>query len=503
MLADAERLLNRGDTPAAKDLYGKARAQYRRQGNAAGEAAAVFGLGKLEHVNGQSDPARVAFSEALTLFRQANDAANQARVLVALGDLEKDTFHGVKAAEHYRAARTLWAAASDPKSDAHVLLNLDGTPSMPAGEQRARAVLEQADKIFHNIDDDAGEADTAFLLGMLEWNLGRVMQARPNFHWARDQYAALSLTTKELDALVQIAMADIDLGYNIDARDHIASADGLAAGDAVAAARVALVRGDLERMQGKLDLAREQYVRAATGFAGTPAEAEARLKLGQVQAALGDTAGARAALDAAVARFRAQGAARGEAAASLGLGTLSADKAHMTAAAEKSREAKDPGGEGRAQLALGALALQQNDAAAANGAFTAAGERFAVAKSPFGQVLAALGRGDAARAAANSTAAIAAYREATTLRQSITEPLGEASRALGLAPVDSLVYVAMGEEMGDETPPDPAIVKAAVATRAANAAAYPAFSPEGRTLLAETEMRLAAAAEFVRGGGAR
>ena len=31
MLVEAERLLNRGDTPAAKDVYGKARAQAKRQ----------------------------------------------------------------------------------------------------------------------------------------------------------------------------------------------------------------------------------------------------------------------------------------------------------------------------------------------------------------------------------------------------------------------------------------------------------------------------------------
>src|SRR5262249_596450 len=161
---------------------------------------------------------------------------------------------------------------------------------------------EQAEKIFHNIDDDEGEADAAYLLGQLEWTLGDALRARPNFQWARDQYAALQRVTKEFDALLYMSAADIELGYNIDARAHLAQADGLARGDAASQAHVALVRGDLERMQGKLELARQQYVRAS--MAGLPPESEARLKLGQVQATLGDMAGARASLDAALAQFR-------------------------------------------------------------------------------------------------------------------------------------------------------------------------------------------------------
>ena len=138
LLAEAERLLNRGDTPAAKSTYIRAREQAKRQNSVAAEAAVAFGLGRLEHSNGQSDAARAAFNEALALYRQMNDAVAEVRVLVAFGDLEKDTFRGAQAKQYYRAAREQWAVVPEPKNDPHVVLNMDRAPLMLAGEARAR-----------------------------------------------------------------------------------------------------------------------------------------------------------------------------------------------------------------------------------------------------------------------------------------------------------------------------------------------------------------------------
>ena len=94
--------------------------------------------------------------------------------------------------------------------------------------------------------------------------------------------------------------------------------------------------------------------------------------------------------------------------------------------------------------------------------------------------------------------AAAAYRRAAELRAGLASPVAEASRLLGLPPVGQVQYIALGEETYDENPPDPAIVRAAQATRAANLAAFPEANAEARTLLKDTDERLAAVAEFAR-----
>lgn len=506
MLVEAERLLNRGKTPAAKDAYGKARAQAKRQNNLLGEAAAAFGLGRLEHFNGQSAAARTAFTEALALYGQANDAGGQARVQVAFGDLEKDTFWGAQAAEHYRAAREQWAELPEPKTDPHVVLNMDRAPTMPVGEARARAVLDQADKIFHNIGDVEAQGDVAMLFGALEWNLGKPGAASAAFQSARMLYAQAGLASKEADAALNTARFEILQGYNIAAAESLAAAAQLWQGDAIGMARIAAAQGQLERLQGRTSAAKAALAKAAPAltaadFAGA---LDVQVQLAAVQRAEGDAAAARATLEAALAQQRRRTDAMGEATARLELGVLlqlmgeaNAAKPHLTAAVDVLR-GKSALAEARGALALAEIAGVQNDRTVATTMFQRAGDLFADAGAPFGLVLTALSRGDAARAAGVTADAVAAYRQAAEVRAGLGSPLVEASRLLGLPPVGQVHYIAVGEETYDENPPDPAIVRAAQATRAANLAAFPEANAEARTLLKDTDARLAAVAEFAR-----
>lgn len=506
LLAEAERLLNRGDTPAAKSTYIRAREQAKRQNSVAAEAAVAFGLGRLEHSNGQSDAARAAFNEALALYRQVNDAVAEVRVLVAFGDLEKDTFRGAQAKRYYGAAREQWAVVPEPKSDPHVVLNMDRAPLMLAGEARARAVLDQAAKIFHNIGDAESEGDVAMLTGALELNLGLVGPASAAFQAARLHYSDAAIPAKEADAALNVALTDIQQGYNIAAADNLRASTELWAGDALGGARVLAARGDLERLQGRVAEARSAYAGAvpALAAAGHSAAAEYATKLAVVQRALRDADSAVSTLQGAVelaARTnpRADGPARLELGLLLAVqGNLSAAKPHLTAAAEALRRERNTAGEARALLGLGAVAALQNDTAVAIANLDGAAERFASSHLPLGAVQASLAKGDAYRGAGNTGAAAAAYREALTLRRGIEAAVAEASRLLGLPAVGQVQYVALGEETHDENPPDPAIVKAAQATRAANLAAFPEANWEGRELLKEIDARLAAVAEFAR-----
>ena len=503
-LAEAQRLFNIGNTAAARDLYLRVRAQYRAQSDVPGEAAAAFGIGTLEHQNGQSDAARAAYGDSLRLFEQVRDAANQARVLVALGDLERDTFHPRPAAQRYRAAREIWATVPEPKRDTHVMLNLDQASLMPAGEARARAVLEQADKIFDNLGDDEGRGDIAMLLGQLAWNLDSVAAAHTGFETARGLFERSGARAKQIEATLRVATTETYRGYNVGAKETLYVAEGLIGNDALGQARVRWRRGDIERMQGVLPAARSEYEGALAALAPAqhPEAAEVRLKLGQVAAALGDVEAARREADAALQLYRQRRDVHGEAAAALAVGRLAARAGDVpTAAAQlataqtKFREARDALGEARATLAL---AETPAPAAAAHAATAA--DQFAKLRMPLGQVLAALADGDAARTTGDRDGAANSYRRAANLMSSVTNPVVEAGRLLGLPAVARLLLEVPGEfpvDVGD--PVDPAIVRYARLTRAANIAAYPNALSENQALATEIQARLSAATAFVRG----
>jgi tetratricopeptide (TPR) repeat protein len=507
-LAEAQRLFNTGNTAAARALYVRLRTQFRAQNDLVGEAAAAFGLATLEHQHGQSDAARTAYAEAIRLFEQRGDLANQARVLVSLGDLEKDTFHPREAGQHYRAGMAIWARAPDPKSDTHTLLSVDRTPLMPAGEIRARAVLEQADKIFHNIDDPEGRGDIAMLVGQLSWNLDSIAAAHTGFETARGHYERAGAAAKQIEATLRVATTETLRGYNIAAKEALYVAESMVGADPVGQARVRWRRGDIERLQGALPTARSEYEAALTALAAVQhAEtAEVRLKLGQIAAALGDAAAGRREAEAAVQLYRQRRDARGEAEASLTAGRLAAAgdapaaTAHLAAAQAKFREARDPLGEARTALALAEAGARAGTPDAGQNA-TKAAEQFVKLRLPLGQVLATLTDGDVSRAAGDRDGAANAYRRAANLMTTVSDPIGEAGRVLNLPAVSRLFLEVEGEfpaDVGD--PVDPAVVRYARVTRAANMAAYPDFLAENKALASATQARLAAGTAFVRGG---
>ena len=502
LMAQAEQLYNRGDAVGAAAAYDKAQTAYRKAGDVRGEAGVAYGLGRMNHGSGQSDKARADYGRAVGLYQQAGDLAGQARVLVAMADLEKDTFHGPLAAKYYRQARETWARAPDPKSDTHPILNIDRAPEMPAGEDKARALLAQATKTFGNIGDREGEGDVAMLVAALEAKLGNEKPSHAAYQSARNLYSMAGQPAKEAMAQLAFAAGDIRFGYNVSAAEDLADAQSLLAGDPVGLARVSAVRGDLERLQGRLAEARQAYDTALPILttAKHPDEPLVRLHLGQVQALLGDATAAQKSVEVALSRFRELGAVAGESAAQLQLGLLALaagaiDRAGpaLAVAAERAHAAGDSLGEARALLASAEVAAKQSNTAATATALASSAERFAAAKTPFGSVLVNLARGDAARATNDAAGAVAAYRQASAALTQIEEPLAEASRVLGQPAVGRLWLLIEAEERVDGAVPDPEVVRAAKAADAANVAAYAGFNPDGRALLAATQARLTAA----------
>ena len=515
LVADAEGQLNRGDTAGARDTYAAARSLYVDANDVLGEAGVAFGLGRLEHVTGQSDAARANYADALSLYREGGGALGHARVLGALGDLEKDTFNWDAAKQHYRDARTAWDAAPEPKNDSHVLLGLEEVPAMAKGEAKARADLEQAQKLYEKVDDTVGLGDVAVLLGNLETNLGDFDAARLGYANARVIYQVAAAPYKEADANLRLGLAEIQSGNNVDGYRALASAafvfDGM--GDEAGLARVRVATGDLERLQGRLDVARDDYSGALeTQLLAGRHEANALTKLGEVEARLGDAEAAGSALAAAAGKYGALGLGTGEARASLALGYLALADERVAPAQEYLARAQtlfdaagDPLGAGRAQMGLGSVAEAGQQVAVARQAYRAAAALFASAGAPIGRVLAQLALGDLERKMNAGAAAVAAYSAASSMFQSLRAPLTGANRYLGLPAVQGIGVRFLFDENIDYTPagvidePDERFADREL-LEAENLAAFPDHNREGRALIAGLEARLGAALAYVAAG---
>lgn len=505
LMAQAEQKLNRGDSVAASQLYEEARKVFQQQSDRLGEARAVFGLGRMEHYTGQSDNARTRYADSLELLSDEANILWQARVLAAMGDLEKDTFNWAEAASFYRRAREVWDSAPGPKSDPHVMLNLSAAPAMPAGEEAAWAALEQAELIFHNASDHFGLGEVRMLSGMLQKNLELPLPARTNFVDAAAKFRISEDSRHEAEALMEIASIDVSRGFNVAAEESLSTAASLLDGQGGHNdIRIELLRGDLERLQGRLEIAHRHYSAAAERNGGSVIAADALLRIGEVLIALDDTSAASASISQSIAIYRDLNLSGPSSHAALSLATLAssagkhgAAESHLLLAREGFRQGDDALGEGRALLQLADLAFAQGNFSASLEFCSDAAERFEYGAVPFGQVLTHLTRGDVERAAGGSGAN--AYRTAISVAATMDHPVAEANRLLFLPPVNT-IRAAPSEAVEDygegDGPPGQDVVPELAPIEAANLAVFPNHNLEARALWAATEARLSAVTEI-------
>lgn len=501
LIAMAEAQLNRGDTRAAAQSYAEALAIYRDRENVAGQASVAFGLGRMEHFTGQSDGARAKYSQALDLYRQGEDALGQARVLVAMGDLEKDTFQWDEAAGFYRRARDVWATAPDPKSDSHVLLSMATAPDMPAGERQAWSALEQAELIYETIGDRQGLGDVRMLAGALSWNLGNLPVARQHFAEALALFRDSGLSL-QANATLEVARSDLHLGFNLNSAELVGEALDLfsQANDPAGLARARALKGDIERLQGRLDAARNEYAAAvaALGSLSHRDQPGTLLKLAQMEMGLGNPEAASAALESAIKLYRDISDPNGEASATLDLGAIHAQEGDADAATlilsaiNLFESVGDALGQAHGHLHLAGLG-GTDDPESARAEFAKASNLFERAESPFGQMLAELGVASLEQHMGIRPEAQAHHGRAAALFAGMEDPLAEANRYLGLPPVSTL-FAARG--LSDIQYNDgiavagPLAIAEAAANERANLERFPDHNLEGRALLAATEARL-------------
>ena len=501
LIDEGRQLLNRGGNRAAVEVLNQALELFRAGDDLAGQANAHLGLGRAEHYTGQAAAARDHYARAVALYREAGSLADQARALMAMGDLEMDTFQWEAAADFFREGRRVWASTPEPKLDSHVLLKMESVAAMPEGEDAAWAVLDQAALIFENIGDAEGLGDVFVHRGDLQNQLGDVHAALSEYIMASIQYRAAGNPAREALASVRAAEFEVLEGHNAEAAMRLDRAYTIFAllADPVGQAMADTVRGNLARLLGDFSSARGFYRAAASlfGDANLPGHAKALLKLGQIEAQMGNAPAAQAALEAALEIHADGGDPGGESATHLFLGRLAAAagdlaiaRQNFLAAAELAGQAGETLGQARAHLELAALSTLKGDRVAARRDYDRAQERFATARVPMGAVLVDIGRADLAQEV--SADAAAAYRGAEAALAALDDPVAEANRFLGLPPVSRIFLVdELDEELGGDDP-DLGAAARLTAAREANLAAYPDHNLEGRQLVADTLARIAA-----------
>lgn len=501
LVTQAEQVLDRGDAENAARFFEEARTLYHRLGNVRGEADAVFGLGRMEHMTGQSDGARAGYEEALTLYRRAADIHAEARVLAARGDLEKDTFNWNDAAKFYREARELWVRAPEPKSTKHVVLLISEMQGTPGNDLESRALLQQAAAIFEAIGDTEARGDVEALTAALNWSVGLAGAAYIGYGIAEELYGRVGAGAKSAESALALARACIHLGYNVAAGEALTRSTSFFArnNNTVGTARADLVRGDIERLQGRLELALAAYASAAATLPrDSRAEiADALLSLGQIEWFLGVSNGAGGSFEKSADLYRAAGQVAGEAASRLELGTVAmfsgdlvAAKDMLDGALDLYRAAGDDQGEARALLARGDLYFTDGRYDPARAAFQSSAALFEKSRVPFGQLLAALGLSDIARSNGDATAVAEAYRTADGIMETMEDPVAEANRFLGLPPVGFLVAVPASELPDDAQDIDLDGILDPDVANAQNLQTYPDQNAEARSLAADALSRV-------------
>jgi len=292
-----------------------------------------------------------------------------------------------------------------------------------------------------------------------------------------------------------VAHNDIANGFNLNAAaalnnakqlfNEINARDGLAL--------VNLARGDLERIQGRLAEARTRYAAAAIQLdlslnIHTP---KALLRLGHIEAALGNTETARSMIEQAISLFRHSGLDAGEAEALLAggvlasrVGALAEATALLKSAATLFEELGQPLGQARALLELSDIRRTLLRMVEATRLAAEADSLFEQANVPFGLVLTTIVMGWGASDHEFPELGVSRFQRALNELSSFSDPLAEAGKFLGLSEVGTL-DIRPGDERVDFIP-DESLPEAV----AANLAAFPNHHIEARALIAEAKKEI-------------
>ncbi|WP_419226863.1 protein kinase domain-containing protein [Alteromonas sp. OM2203] len=137
-----------------------------------------FELARLQIINGDIDTATSeSLTRALVAFRQAKNNQGESLVLNAFGIAYLRTADNVTAAQYFNDALTLRDAETQPSDRAKTLANLAIAASLTGDYATAKASLEEAVKLLHDLGDLAQEAHVNDTLGFMFEERGQYEKA--------------------------------------------------------------------------------------------------------------------------------------------------------------------------------------------------------------------------------------------------------------------------------------------------------------------------------------
>lgn len=169
----AGRTQQAGDDRArALKYYEQALSLRHQAGDKAGEARALYNIGKVYADLGKKAEALAQYEQALALLREVGDRAGEAVLLNRIGQVHADLDDRARALEFYEQALSLRRAVGDRAGEA-ASLNGIGLIQADLGDKAgAFQCFEQALQLARQVGDRAGEAATLSNIGQWRSDLG-------------------------------------------------------------------------------------------------------------------------------------------------------------------------------------------------------------------------------------------------------------------------------------------------------------------------------------------
>lgn len=277
-LAQAERLWMQGHLSQARRSCLRARMNYHKDRDAAGEAQAVLLLGEMDLAGGDVDAARARFVEARTLLVRGGDSRHQGGVLLALGKVAATVHQHVESRAHFAAAVAHYRGAGDLDGEAEALRGLAEADRALGRDDLALEGLVRARRIARDIGDGLAEAAALRALAVLHAANHHADQAHEALEQAVELYGDYGDHLDQAGAMAEMAALLRGLGDDAGALESLRKAARLhaEAGDLEGEADVLMDLAALEQGRDPAS-ARRHYTHAATLFAsvGQPMLGEA------------------------------------------------------------------------------------------------------------------------------------------------------------------------------------------------------------------------------------
>jgi tetratricopeptide (TPR) repeat protein len=250
--------------PEAVTLHTCARRAARDDGDRAGEAHALNGLGSIAWRQGHYPQATEHYDQALALFRQAGDQTGEARMLGNLGIIAWRQGHYPQATEHFQQALALFRRAGDGTGEAGALGNLGILAERQGRYQDAADYYQQVLALFLQASDRTGQARTLINLGIVAERQHRYPEATSYLEQALALCRETGDRTGQAHALANLGIVAERQGRYPEATSHLEQALALRreTGDRAGEAEVLNSLGEVSVAVGEPGQARTQYATA-------------------------------------------------------------------------------------------------------------------------------------------------------------------------------------------------------------------------------------------------